>query len=138
SGRRTTRAWSSAAAARATRSSTRARSASWSRSTCSATRGSSTTASSTRVASADGLPGPRRAYSGAVPDTEVPIRDESIRLGQLLKLAGVVDDGGVARAVIADGGVTVDGEVETRRGAQVRLGQVVRLGEHTITLTAGG
>lgn len=73
-----------------------------------------------------------------MPDTEVPIRDESIRLGQLLKLAGVVDDGGVARAVIADGGVTVDGEVETRRGAQVRPGQVMRLGEHTITVTTGG
>lgn len=56
---------------------------------------------------------------------EVPIRDDSIRLGQLLKLAGVVDDGGMARIVIENGEVTVDGAVEVRRGAQVRPGQSV-------------
>ncbi|GAA1173273.1 MULTISPECIES: RNA-binding S4 domain-containing protein [Nesterenkonia] len=58
---------------------------------------------------------------------QVPIRDESIRLGQLLKLASVVEDGVMAREVIAAGAVTVDDEVETRRGRQVRRGQVVRL-----------
>lgn len=58
---------------------------------------------------------------------EVPIRDESIRLGQLLKLAGVVEDGVVAREVLRAGAVAVDGEVETRRGRQVRRGQVVVL-----------
>ena len=58
---------------------------------------------------------------------EVPIRDESIRLGQLLKLAGVVDDGAMARAVVEDGLVTVNGEVDTRRGRQVRVGDVVTL-----------
>ncbi|MBN8883196.1 MAG: RNA-binding S4 domain-containing protein, partial [Salana multivorans] len=34
--------------------------------------------------------------------TEVPIRDETIRLGQLLKLAGVVDDGTDAKFLLAD------------------------------------
>ncbi|GAB3187359.1 RNA-binding S4 domain-containing protein [Nesterenkonia suensis] len=64
----------------------------------------------------------------SVDDVEqVPIRDESIRLGQLLKLAGVVEDGVMAREVIDAGAVTVDEEVETRRGRQVRRGQVVRL-----------
>lgn len=58
---------------------------------------------------------------------QVPIRDESIRLGQLLKLAGVVENGAVAREVIAAGAVSVDGDVETRRGAQLRPGQTVRL-----------
>lgn len=56
---------------------------------------------------------------------EVPIRDESIRLGQLLKLAGVVENGVVAREVIAAGVVTVDGDLETRRGRQVSAGQKV-------------
>ncbi|NLS09525.1 RNA-binding S4 domain-containing protein [Nesterenkonia sp. MY13] len=56
---------------------------------------------------------------------EVPIRDESIRLGQLLKLVGAVENGVVAREVIAEGLVTLDGKVETRRGAQVRPGQRV-------------
>jgi ribosome-associated protein len=59
------------------------------------------------------------------PEVEVPIRDESIRLGQLLKLAGLVDDGAMARAVIEAGEVTVDGEVWARRGKQVRPGMLV-------------
>ena len=56
---------------------------------------------------------------------DVPIRDESIRLGQLLKLAGVVDDGAMAREVIERGLVAVNGEVDTRRGRQVRVGDEV-------------
>ena len=67
---------------------------------------------------------------------DVPIRDESIRLGQVLKLAGVVDDGGVAREVIERGLVTVNGEVETRRGRQVRVGDVVTLEGEALRVTA--
>lgn len=55
----------------------------------------------------------------------VPIRDASIRLGQLLKLAGLADDGAVAKAMLEDGLVMVDGEPEGRRGRQVRPGDVV-------------
>ena len=69
---------------------------------------------------------------------EVPIRDESIRLGQLLKLAGVVDDGAMARSVIELGEVTVDGAVEVRRGAQVRPGQTVTFADQVIKVVAGG
>lgn len=57
---------------------------------------------------------------------EVEIRGEVIRLGQLLKLVDVAASGGDARALIAGGGVTVNGEPETRRGRQVRRGDVVR------------
>jgi len=57
--------------------------------------------------------------------SEVPIRDESIRLGQLLKLAGAVENGAIAREVIDASGVRVDGEVETRRGRQITRGQLV-------------
>ena len=53
---------------------------------------------------------------------EVEIRGDTIRLGQLLKVAGVVDSGGEAKALIADGEVTVNGEVETRRGRQLHPG----------------
>jgi ribosome-associated protein len=66
----------------------------------------------------------------------VPIRDEMIRLGQLLKLAGVVDDGAQARTLIEDGEVSVDGEVERRRGRQVRPGSTVELGEKRIQVTS--
>ena len=67
---------------------------------------------------------------------EVPIRDSMIRLGQLLKLAGVVDDGAQARTLIEDGEVSVDGQVDRRRGRQVRPGSVVALGETRIHVTS--
>lgn len=59
---------------------------------------------------------------------DVPIRDESIRLGQFLKLANLVESGADAKPVIAAGAVTVNGEVETRRGRQLVRGDVVVLG----------
>ena len=59
---------------------------------------------------------------------DVPIRDESIRLGQFLKLANLIDSGADAKAVIAEGAVRVNGRVETRRGAQLVKGDVVTLG----------
>ncbi|TNM47251.1 RNA-binding S4 domain-containing protein [Nocardioides albidus] len=58
---------------------------------------------------------------------DVPIRDQSIRLGQFLKLANLVESGAEAKPVIADGLVRVNGEVETRRGRQLVLGDVVEL-----------
>ena len=53
---------------------------------------------------------------------ELEIRGETIRLGQLLKVAGIADSGGEAKALIADGRVSVNGEVETRRGRQLHAG----------------
>ena len=61
-----------------------------------------------------------------MPDpVDVPIRDESIRLAQFLKLAGLVESGGEARPVIQDGRVRVNGEIETRRGRQLVKGDLV-------------
>jgi ribosome-associated protein len=62
------------------------------------------------------------------PVREVPVRGDVIRLGQLLKLAGLIDSGADAKAVVESGEVTVDGRVETRRGRQLRDGDVVALG----------
>ncbi|GAB87601.1 RNA-binding S4 domain-containing protein [Gordonia rubripertincta] len=59
---------------------------------------------------------------------DVTIRDDSIRLGQFLKLANLIESGAEAKEVIADGLVTVNGEVETRRGRQLILGDVVEVG----------
>ena len=59
---------------------------------------------------------------------DVPIRDESIRLGQFLKLANLVESGAEAKPVIAAGAVSVNGDVETRRGRQLVKGDVVALG----------
>ncbi|HEX2105150.1 MAG TPA: RNA-binding S4 domain-containing protein [Solirubrobacteraceae bacterium] len=65
---------------------------------------------------------------------EVAIRGDTIRLGQLLKLAGLADSGGDARALVADGAVTVNGEVETRRGRQLHPGDVIALGEDAVRI----
>ena len=62
----------------------------------------------------------------------VVTRDEVIRLGQFLKLADVVVAGSDAKLLLADGGVQVNGEVETRRGRQLVKGDVVRVGEHEL------
>ena len=56
---------------------------------------------------------------------QVPIRDEVIRLGQFLKLADLVDTGADAKAALAEGQISVTGEVETRRGRQLVPGDEV-------------
>lgn len=74
--------------------------------------------------------------SAPSPDpTEIQIRDDMIRLGQLVKLTGLVDDGGTARELIERGEVSVDGVVETRRGRQVHVGDVVALGQQRFVVT---
>jgi len=55
----------------------------------------------------------------------VEISDDVIRLGQFLKLAGLVDSGAEARGLVAGGEVRVNGEVDTRRGRQLHRGDVV-------------
>ncbi|KRB35766.1 RNA-binding S4 domain-containing protein [Microbacterium sp. Root180] len=59
------------------------------------------------------------------PVDDVPIGGEAIRLGQFLKFAGVLDSGGDVKEVIIDGLVTVNGEVDRRRGRQLQLGDIV-------------
>jgi ribosome-associated protein len=68
------------------------------------------------------------------PVREVRIRDDTIRLGQALKLAGLAGSGGDARALIEDGAVRVNGEVETRRGRQLRRGDVVAVGGEAVRI----
>ena len=56
---------------------------------------------------------------------EVNIKNDVIRLGQLLKLADLVEAGGDVKALLADGAVTVNGEVEARRGRQLVRGDTI-------------
>jgi ribosome-associated protein len=67
---------------------------------------------------------------------DLPIRGESIRLGQALKLSGLAESGGEARALVEQGAVTVNSEVETRRGRQLRDGDVVALGDKALRIQA--
>ena len=69
---------------------------------------------------------------------DVPIRDDSIRLGQFLKLADLIDTGSDAKSVIADGLVTVNDQVELRRGRQLRRGDTVAIGPNAARVSGGG
>ena len=69
---------------------------------------------------------------------DLPIRGESIRLGQALKLSGLAESGGEARALVEDGAVTVNAELETRRGRQLRHGDVVAVGDAALRIQASG
>jgi len=66
---------------------------------------------------------------------DVTIRGDMIRLGQLLKLSGVADSGGEAKALLAEEAVTVNGEPEARRGRQLHRGDVVAVGGQELRLT---
>lgn len=71
---------------------------------------------------------------GAV--TDVSIGGESIRLGQFLKFAGLLDSGGNVKEAIIDGYVTVNGEVDRRRGRQLQLGDVVTFEGRSVRVSA--
>ena len=55
---------------------------------------------------------------------QIQIRDENIKLGQAMKLAGLVGEGSEAKAAILNGEVLVNGSVETRRGKKLIVGDV--------------
>ncbi|HEX8103064.1 MAG TPA: RNA-binding S4 domain-containing protein [Solirubrobacteraceae bacterium] len=65
---------------------------------------------------------------------DVAIREEMIRLGQLLKHAGLADSGTDAKALLAAGEVTVNGEPEARRGRQLHRGDVVAVAGETVRI----
>ena len=66
---------------------------------------------------------------------EVTIRDDFIKLGQVLKLASVVQDGVEAKYEIQEGKVKVNGEVDLRRGRKIYPGDLVTFGDTEITVT---
>ena len=68
---------------------------------------------------------------------EFRLNQEYVQLNQLLKLTGLCDSGGAGKALVARGGVSVDGSVELRKTCKIRVGQVVRLGDAQITVVAG-
>lgn len=67
---------------------------------------------------------------------DVPIRGQMIRLGQLLKLADVIDSGAEVKAFLSTVPVWVNGDRETRRGRQLFAGDVVRVAERELRITS--
>ena len=68
---------------------------------------------------------------------EVAIRGEMIRLGQLLKVAGLIDSGAEVKTILADHAVLVNGEREDRRGRQLHPGDLVTVGDDELRVAAG-
>lgn len=68
----------------------------------------------------------------------VTINDEFIKLGQALKLAGLVDSGIEAKIVIQENRVKVDGETENRRGRKLYDGMVVEYAGSSFQVVSSG
>ena len=66
---------------------------------------------------------------------EIAVRGDMIRLGQLLKVAGLVDAGGEVKGYLAAHTVLVNGEPDNRRGRQLHPGDEVAIGARTLRLT---
>ena len=64
----------------------------------------------------------------------IKLRDEYIKLGQALKAAGIVDSGVIAKLVIKDGAVEVNGNVEYQRGKKLYDGDIVTVNGETIRI----
>lgn len=67
---------------------------------------------------------------------DIEIKDDMIRLGQLLKLAGLADDGTHAKDLLDADKVAVNGEPEHRRGRQVHPGDIVTVGPEEIRVAS--
>jgi ribosome-associated protein len=67
---------------------------------------------------------------------EIVLRDEYIKLGQALKAAGLVESGVMAKDVIADGLVKVNGVVEYQRGKKLHDGDIVFFNDEEIKIKA--
>jgi ribosome-associated protein len=65
---------------------------------------------------------------------DVPIRGQTIGLGQLLKLAAVIDSGAEVKTLLSTEPVWVNREREVRRGRQLHAGDVVRIQEQELRL----
>ena len=67
---------------------------------------------------------------------EFQLRGEYITLDALLKATGLAPSGGIAKMMVADGQVQVDGREELRKTCKIRAGQVVALAGARITVIA--
>lgn len=68
---------------------------------------------------------------------EVPVAGDGIKLGQFLKLVNLIESGGEAKELLAEGLVQVNGEPESRRGRQLVDGDLVRVGPVTARVRTG-
>jgi ribosome-associated protein len=63
---------------------------------------------------------------------DIEIEGDMIRLGQLLKVSSLAESGADAKELLHTSGVSVNGELEQRRGRQLRRGDVVAVGDQAV------
>jgi ribosome-associated protein len=71
-----------------------------------------------------------------MPLIEFALRGEHITLDALLKATGLAPSGGIAKMMIADGRVQVDGREELRKTCKIRAGQVVSFADARVRVSA--
>ena len=69
--------------------------------------------------------------------TEIPISTDFIKLDAFLKFANVAETGGMAKILVEEGEVSVNGEVCLQRGKKLRAGDVVSVMGEKFSVTAG-
>ena len=67
---------------------------------------------------------------------KIQLKDDYIKLGQALKAAGLVESGVMAKIVIQDGQVKVNGQTELQRGKKLVFGDVVEFDNEVLQITA--
>lgn len=67
---------------------------------------------------------------------KIPIQTEFIKLDQFLKFAGLAETGGHAKEIVAEGAVSVNGELCLARGKKLRPGDIVCLDHYEIEVTS--
>jgi ribosome-associated protein len=76
----------------------------------------------------------RNRNATAMPNLVFTLTGDYVELHNLLKLTGLADSGGSAKALVASGAVRVDGRVELRKTCKIRAGQAVLLGNTRISV----
>lgn len=64
----------------------------------------------------------------------IKLKDDYIKLGQALKAANLIENGSMAKSVIQDGLVTVNGKTELQRGKKLHDGDIVSFDNETIKI----
>lgn len=67
---------------------------------------------------------------------EVKITTEYIKLGQLLKYVGIIDNGSLAKIYLAENEVIINGEKDDRRGRKLYPGDVIEISDEKYTIAS--
>lgn len=82
------------------------------------------------------FPAARLRYNGQMKIIEFTLEHDYVELNQLLKLVGLCGSGGMGKAIVASGIVSVNGEIELRKTCKIVAGNIVQIEDHEIHVLA--